>query len=184
VPGPRRDSAHPSEPATCSATFASRPGADRGPRPCGGPGMGRGPGDDGMRGVVSWALPCPSALGLLRLWLVLDVLAHSLGEARRPRGVDGGTPVPTAPLETPAPVRTGAGGRVSVRAGRRADALDAQGRAAPPWLPPARTWWLRGIPWLSREAWSAPAPLPEPCRQVSRANAVWRCHLEETARAP
>ena len=177
MPGPRRDSEHHSEPATCRANFSSRPGADRCPRPCCWPGIGRGPGDDGVRCVVSWALPFRAELVLFRIWFVLDVLAHSMWYVRRHRGVDGGTPVPASPLETPAPVRTGAGVRVESRAWLRDHDLDAHGRSATQWLTPERAWWIRCIPWLSSEAWSSPAPLPEPCRKVSRSNAVWRCNM-------
>jgi hypothetical protein len=177
VPGPRRDSAHQSEPAPCRANFSSRPGADRCPRPCCGPGSGRGPGDDGVRCGVSWALPFPAELVLLRIGFVLDVLTHRMWEARRHRGVAGGTPVPASHLETPAPGRPGAGVRVSSRAWRRDHDRDAHGRAATPWLTPERAVWIRGIPWLSSAAWSAPAPLPEPWRKGSSAHAVWRCTM-------
>lgn len=68
-----------------------------------------------------------------------------------------------------------AGGGVSAKRWLRENALDAHERSATQGFTRECAWRIRGIPWLSSAVWSAPTPLPEAWRTVSRANAVWRC---------
>src|SRR6266446_3557422 len=97
---------------------------------------------------------------------VLDGMAHVRVRARiNPDG------------DARQPVDRQAGVGVSARGWLRENALDAQERAATQGFPPSRALRIRGIPWLSSEAASFPAPLPHPCRKVSRSNAVWRLNM-------
>src|SRR4249920_1342882 len=97
---------------------------------------------------------------------VLDVMAHLRERARINPDVDARQPVYRE-----------AGIGVSSRVWLKDNALDAQERSATQWFPPSRALRIRGIPWLSSEAASLPAPLPHPCRKVSRSNAVWRFNM-------
>jgi hypothetical protein len=78
----------------------------------------------------SWA-----ALGLLRVRLVLDVMAHAIAGVRSTPGVEERTPGQAARLAPPAPGPPGAGGGGASKPGRRAHARDARERSAPPGFP-------------------------------------------------
>ena len=157
VPAPRRDGWHQSAPATESASCASRPVADRCPRPARRPGRCRAPGDDGVRHVETEALPCPVASVLRRAVFMLDVLAPILSCARSDPGVDARQLVPAAHLETSAAVRPGAGGDVSAKPWLRENGLDAQERLATQGLTPSRAGGSKVIPWLSSAMRLCPA---------------------------
>ena len=103
--------------------------------------------------------------------------------ARITPGVAESKPVHVERLETFAPVHTGAGVGGASRGGRRDNALDAHERAPTQELTPERALRIRVIPWRASSAGRAPAPLPHPWRKGSRAHAVWRVNMEETARA-
>src|SRR5438552_12235542 len=75
VLGPRQPGERRSDSATSRASFASRPAVDSYPPACPQQGMGRWPGDDGVRGVGTSALPWQGEGVLGSACLVLAGLA-------------------------------------------------------------------------------------------------------------
>jgi hypothetical protein len=133
VPGPRQDGEHHSDPATCRATFRAGQLLTEVLDLVLGKVVVDGLGTTvccalGQRRCLCKLRESCAAIVLLSVCVVLDVLAHMMLRARTP-GVDDGKPVQAECLETPAPVRTGAGVGVEAKGGLRDNDLDAHARS-------------------------------------------------------
>jgi hypothetical protein len=160
VPEPRRDSVHPSDPATCRANVSRRPVADRCPRRCLRQDIGRWPVDGVVLCVGTSGMPVRADGVCAKVSCVLDGMAQSMARARVHPDVDDGQPVQASRLETPASVQTGAGVGIESNVWLRDNDLDAHGRSKTQFVPACRALRIRLIPWRSSEALRSPTPLP------------------------